>query len=105
MADPKAAYVPADPTRNELEKPPLWHGNKLKGTFSPLQWIEKVETAKDACDWTDKLTMVLVCMALRNDTLERYDGLKLDGMDQQAYQQFKDALLLPYPQRQQIEQQ
>ncbi len=33
MADPAAADVPADPTRNELAKLPLWHGNKSKDTF------------------------------------------------------------------------
>ncbi len=96
MADPELAYVPADPTRNKLAKRPLWHGNKSKDTFSPLQWIERVETAKDACDWRDRHTMVFIYMALKNDALDRYDGLKQGGMDKQVYQQFKYAFLLAY---------
>ena len=96
MADPAAADVPADPTRNELTKLPLWHGNKSKDTFSPLQWIERVETAKDACDWTDRHTMAFVYMALRNEALQWYDGLKRDGVNRHIYQEFKDAFLMAY---------
>ena len=96
MADPAAADVPADPTRNELAKLPLWHGNKTKDTFSPLQWLERVETAKDACDWTDRHTMAFVYMALRNDALQWYDGLARDGVNKQVYQEFKDAFLMAY---------
>jgi hypothetical protein len=57
MADTAVADVPADLTRNELAKLPLWHGNKSEDTLSPLQWNERVEKAKDACDWTDRRTM------------------------------------------------
>ena len=96
MADDAAANVPADPTRNELAKLPLWHGNKVKDTFSPLQWIERVETARDACEWTDRHTMAFVYMALRNEALKWYDGLARDGVDKHVYQEFKDAFLMAY---------
>jgi hypothetical protein len=39
--------------------------NISKDTFLTLQWIERVETAKDAYDWTDRYTMAFVYMALK----------------------------------------
>ena len=95
MADQQEVPA-ADPTRNELAKLPLWHGIASKDTFSPLQWIERVETAKEACEWTDKHTMAFIYMALRNNALQWYDGLKRDGVDKQNYQQFKNAFLMAY---------
>jgi hypothetical protein len=89
MADPELAYVPADPTRNKLAKRPLWHGNKSKDTFSPLQWVERVETAKDVCNWTDRHTMAFIYMGHRNDALAWYEDLKQDGVDKQVYNNLK----------------
>jgi hypothetical protein len=55
-----AADIPAYPTSNEVAKLSLWHGNKSKDTFPPLQWIERVNTEKDACEWTDRHTMAFI---------------------------------------------
>ena len=55
-----------------------------------------VETAKETLEETDRHTMAFIYMALRNDALEWYDGLKRDGVDKQIFQQFKEAFLLAY---------
>jgi hypothetical protein len=99
MADTAIADVPFDSTRNEVAKLLLWHGNKSKDTILPPQLIKRVETAKDSCDWADRHTMVFVNMALKNDALEWFDGLKIDGVDKQVNQKFKVAFFCVQPAR------
>ena len=53
---------------------PVWTGDG-KDTFTPVQWLARVEKARTTAAWTDAQTMSFVYVSLRGEALLWFDVL------------------------------
>jgi hypothetical protein len=80
----------------DLAKLPLFSGIKGTDTFTCEQWLERIDRARLASNWTDAQTMSFIFNALRSSALAWFDTLKRSGVDRNNYAQFRVAFLSAY---------
>ena len=92
MADPNV-----DAARNaDLAKLPIFSGIKNTDTFTCEQWIERINRARAASNWTEAQTMSFVFNALRGPALAWFDTLRRSGVDRDNWVAFRQAFLAAY---------
>jgi len=80
----------------DLSRIPLWSANKEKDSFTAEQWIERIQKARVAGNWTEPATMSYVFNAMRGDALMWYDALPTLGYNNEEWNSFKEAFLRTY---------
>jgi len=80
----------------DLSRIPLWSANKEKDSFTAEQWIERIQKARVAGNWTEPATMSYVFNAMRGDALTWYDALPTLGYNNEEWNSFKEAFLRTY---------
>ena len=80
--------------RDAITRIPVWTGDG-KDTFTPVQWLARVEKARTTAAWTDAQTMSFVYVSLRGEALLWFDVLKRSGI-QDTFEAFQDAFLTSY---------
>ena len=79
----------------DLARLPLWNGDK-KDPFTPEQWCERIQRAKDNSNWDDNATLGYVFNALRGNALIWFDNLKRSGINHESWDAVKQAFLKAY---------
>ena len=87
---------PDDDVRAGLSKLPHWYGIKDKDTFTPLQWVERIDRAREANNWNDNQTMAFVYNAIRGRCLLWWDSLTRMNINKNVWADFRVAFLEAY---------
>ena len=94
--DPQAVQAFANAGRQiEAGRLPLWTGS-ADTAFTAEQWVQRIQKAATAGNWTDDVIMSNVFNALRGDALVWYDALPTIGYDPDNWADFKTAFLRTY---------
>ena len=94
MDDPQVLLEAA--RQVDLSKIPLFHANTKKDVFTPEEWIDRVQRAKDAGTWNDATTTSYVYNALREGALTWYRSLNCSGVNNTIWAEVKTAFLKAY---------
>ena len=80
--------------RDAITRIPVWTGDG-KDTFTPAQWLARLEKARTTAAWTDAQTMSFVYVTLRGEALLWFDVLKRSGIED-TFVAFQAAFLTSY---------
>jgi hypothetical protein len=78
--------------QSDLAKLPLFSGES-KDQFTAEQWIDRIDRAQRASNWTPDQTNTFIYNALRGNALLWYDSLPRTGINRENWNEFRTAFL------------